>query len=182
MLKECYIYEVQGRYRNYIDDEETARHIEQAAKWLTGNYKFGLLLYGNVGNGKTTLSSAIGKLIGLLYGNSVYNRRKTVKHVTALELADIAKNSPDTFREIKTSELLVIDDVGVEPSVIKVWGNEISPFVEIIYHRYDRQLFTIVTSNLNDGELAKRYGPRLADRFAEMFDRIPFENNSYRII
>ena len=75
---------------------------------------------------------------------------------------------------------MVIDDVGVEPSTIKVWGNEISPFVEVIYHRYDRQLFTIVTSNLDDEELFKRYGPRVADRFAEMFDRIAFENNSYR--
>lgn len=181
MLRETYINEVLRRYKTFIDDEATQQHIEQAAKWLVGNYKFGLLLYGNVGNGKTTLSRAIGRLIGLLYGSNNYYDRKEVRHVTALELANIAKDSPDAFRDIKTRELLAIDDVGVEPSVVKIWGNEISPFVEVIYHRYDRQLFTVVTSNLNDEELAKRYGPRVADRFAEMFDRIPFENSSYRI-
>lgn len=180
MLRESYIYEVERRYKHFVDDAETAKHIEQAAKWLVGNYKFGLLLYGKVGNGKTTLSRAIGRLIGLLYESSSYYGKKNVRHVTALELTSIAKENPDTFNDIKTRELLVIDDVGVEPSVIKVWGNEISPFVEVIYHRYDRQLFTIVTSNLDDEELFKRYGPRVADRFAEMFDRIAFENNSYR--
>ena len=63
---------------------------------------------------------------------------------------------------------------------MKVWGNEISPFVDTIYYRYDRQLFTIMTSNLNAEDLANKYGERIADRFTEMFDRIPFINHSYR--
>jgi DNA replication protein DnaC len=100
--------------------------------------------------------------------------------VSALELADIAKNQPERFDYIKKAELLAIDDVGTEPSVVKVWGNEISPFVDTIYYRYDRQKFTIMTSNLSAEDLADKYGERIADRFTEMFDRIAFENYSYR--
>ena len=180
MLRECYIDEVRRRGRTFQDDQDTADHIAKTAKWLTGGSKTGLILYGTVGNGKTTLSNAIGRLIGLLYNSAYSSERKNVLYVSALRLAEIAKNEPEYFKTLKSCELLAIDDVGVEPSVVKVWGNEISPFVETIYHRYDRQLFTIMTSNLNNDELANKYGERVADRFIEMFDRLPFENKSYR--
>lgn len=180
MLRECYIAEVMRRRMQFIDDAATESHIDKAAKWLTGNHKPGLLLHGTVGNGKTTLARAIGSLIGVLYESPYSDRRKMVLTVSALELADIAKNQPERFDSIKKAELLAIDDVGTEPSVVKVWGNEISPFVDTIYYRYDRQKFTIMTSNLNAEDLADKYGERIADRFAEMFDRIAFENYSYR--
>ena len=75
---------------------------------------------------------------------------------------------------------IFIDDIGTEPASIKSWGNEISPVTELLYSRYDRQLFTIITSNLNDKELEERYGLRIADRMAEMFERLHYSNRSYR--
>jgi len=181
MLRECYISEVQKRGLIFKEDRHTAEHLDKAAKWLAGNFKIGLILYGTVGNGKSTLSRAISRLIDLLYESPYSNERKFVISVSALELANISKNEPERFENLKKAELLAIDDVGVEPSIIKVWGNEISPFVDTIYYRYDRQLFTIMTSNLNAEELANKYGERIADRFTEMFDKIPFENHTYRI-
>ncbi len=182
MLVECYKNEVASRGGSFKEDKPTIDHINKAAKWLTGDYKPGLMLSGIVGNGKTTLVRAVAQLIGLVYGSNQYNYedRRVLKAVTALELADMAKENPDAYRAIKNAKLLAIDDVGVEPALVKNWGNEISPFVETIYHRYDRQLFTIMTSNLNPDDLEKRYGARIADRFTEMFDRIAFENNTYR--
>lgn len=172
--------EVESRGLKFNGDTATTGHIEKVAKWLTGNYKPGLMLFGTVGNGKTTLVKAIGSVINLLYNSPYGYERKVLKCVSALELADIAKEDPEKFKKIKNAELLAIDDVGIEPSIIKVWGNEISPFVDMIYYRYDRQLFTIMTSNLNAEDLHKKYGERVADRFKEMFDRVPFENKSYR--
>ena len=87
----------------------------------------------------------------------------------------------ELLADLKNTELLCIDDVGTEPASLKVWGNEVSPLVDLLYHRYDRQLFTIITSNLEgDEDIAKRYGVRVADRFIEMFDLIGFDNSSYR--
>lgn len=116
----------------------------------------------------------------MLYESPYFDKRKSVRTVSALELATIAKDDAEKFAGLKQAELLVIDDVGVEPAVVKVWGNEISPFTELMYYRYDRQLWTLLTTNFNDEDFFKRYGPRLADRFTEMFDKIPFENNTYR--
>ena len=80
----------------------------------------------------------------------------------------------------KTTELLHIDDVGTEPASVKVWGNEVSPLVEILYSRYDNLLYTVITSNLSDEDILPRYGVRIADRFREMFDFLSFDNKSYR--
>jgi DNA replication protein DnaC len=98
-----------------------------------------------------------------------------------LKFITISKNEPEYFEQLKKAELLFIDDAGTEPSaIVKIWGNEVVPFTDMIYHRYERQLFTIITSNLTMPELSAKYGERIADRFEEMFDRIAFENNSYR--
>lgn len=176
----CYKSEVERRRIKYIPDENTLEKISKAAKWLCGDYKVGLLLYGSVGSGKTTLAKAICNLIGILYNSSLSTERKGVYRVSALNLAKSVLDDPAYFSRIKNQELLFIDDVGTEPESVKSWGNEFSPVTELIYARYDRQLFTIATSNLNDEEFGERYGLRIADRMEEMFERLHYKQNSYR--
>ncbi len=183
MLKLCYKTEVERRGRTFKDDADTNRHIELVAKWMTnGNGKIGLFLYGDPGNGKTTMANAMKALIGMLYGNEYrYEDRKGVLSVSALELSQIVKEEQAVrLRNLKTAELLHIDDVGTEPASVKVWGNEVSPLTDILYSRYDNMLYTVITSNLKDEEILPRYGCRISDRFREMFDYLSFENRSYR--
>ena len=175
----AYRKEVEERRGDLIEDEHTMTKIAKAAKWLTGDYKPGLLLYGGVGNGKTTLAKAICKTIGILYDSAYSNERKGVCRISALEVAKCASD-PESFTRLRNQEMLFIDDIGTEPASIKSWGNEISPVTELLYSRYDRQLFTIITSNLDDKQLEDRYGLRIADRMAEMFDRLYYSNGTYR--
>lgn len=181
MLKETYCSLVLQRSGKPIMDDFTMKNIGKVAKWLTGNYKPGLLLYGSVGNGKTTMARAICTLIGILYSSARFvNERTVVTSVSALNLAKIAKDEADKYDSLKNADLLFVDDVGCEPAVVKVWGNEVSPVTELIYHRYDLQKFTIMTSNLGDKDFDDRYGGRVADRLIEMFDRIYYDSKSYR--
>lgn len=180
ILEAYYTNEIESRGGTVIFDDETKRHLRKASTWLVSTTKPGLMLFGKVGNGKSTLARAIGRLIELVYASDGFRDRKVLQSVSALELAALAKDNPLKFQELKNSELLAIDDVGVEPSIVKSWGNEISPFTEIIYYRYEKQLFTILTSNLTVYDIGGRYGPRVADRFTEMFDFMAFNGDSYR--
>lgn len=162
-------------------DEVTLDKINKASKWLAGTRKFGLLLYGAVGSGKTTLARSICNLISIIYGNaSSYSERKCVCRVSALDLAAKVQVDPSYLVGLKNQELIFIDDLGTEPAVVKSWGNEISPVTELLYSRYDKQLFTMATSNLSDEEFCTRYGTRIADRMEEMFERLYYSHNSYR--
>lgn len=176
----CYKSEVERRRVMFQKDDSTAEKVRKAAKWLCGDYKVGLLLYGSIGSGKTTLAKAICNLIGILYGSSLSSERKGVYRVSALELAKRILDDSTFLSRLKNQEMLFIDDVGTEPESVKSWGNEFSPVTELLYARYDRMLFTIATSNLGDDDFADRYGVRISDRMEEMFERIRYTRKSYR--
>lgn len=180
MLTMCYQNEVSDRRIPFVNDENTQNNISKAAKWLTGDYKVGLILYGGVGNGKTTLARSICELIAILYKQDEWRSSKGVAKISALELSKMIVDAPEQYKKIKDSELLFIDDVGTEPANVKSWGNELSPVTEVLYKRYDNQLFTLATSNLGDAELKERYGLRISDRFSEMFEKVYFPGKSYR--
>lgn len=173
MIEEVYSRLVKSRKKE-PDLEKSRLAISKAAKWLTTDRKPGLLLYGTVGSGKTTLADSIWRIIATLKpGERVYRK-------SAIELTEEAKNNPEGFKNLVKSKLLFIDDLGEEPVTIKNYGNETSPLVELIYHRYDKQLFTVLTTNLTTEEFRSNYGVRVEDRMAEMFDRIYYNIPSFR--
>lgn len=76
--------------------------------------------------------------------------------------------------------MLAIDDLGTEPVEVLEYGNRLNPVIDLLYKRYDEQLFTIITTNLTPKEIRERYGERIADRLNEMAFRIVFDNETYR--
>lgn len=191
---------VAGRGREFRRDAATVRQAGQVASWLAASNRPGLLLYGGLGNGKTTMMRAIA-----LYLNTVRSvaeekqksefwkmdereRRATEElaarlplpvEVSAVYLAGLGTDS-GRFADLVNAPLLLIDDMGCEPDTVKHYGTETTPVADALCRRYDRQLQTIITSNLDDDGILRRYGPRITDRFNEMFDRIAYEDESYR--
>lgn len=107
------------------------------------------------------------------------------------EIVWLAKSDYKKYKEIMQLTMIGIDDLGKEPAEVLDYGNVLSPVVDLIEHRYSRQLFTFVTTNLtgkpreagddkDDASIRGKYKDRIADRFNEMFDVIVFKDVSYR--
>lgn len=87
---------------------------------------------------------------------------------------------PMRFENFKTATQIFIDDLGTEPVEVKDYGTVKMPLVEILFHRYEAQKFTLLTTNEDDASLQRKYGPRISDRLNEMFNRLAFEAQSFR--
>lgn len=179
-LIECYRVEVESRGRVFSLDEHTKSSLQKIAGWLTNeNSKPGLLLFGTVGNGKTTALRATYRLAELVFSDrSAYSRRDTGNRVIEAKLLE--NISIQTMSELSTSERLFIDDAGTESEEIKNYGNAITPLADIICKRYNNQKFTIISTNLKMEEMRDKYGDRVYDRIIEMFNRIAYNAPSYR--
>lgn len=183
MLTAAYKAEVVKRGMRFVDDEVTRDRIARVANWMRGESKPGLIIYGNkVGTGKTTMSRAIYQVLNFFHDHPMFRDAGVTKTdtITALDLIRLHRDNPNGYEQLMVKHRLIIDDVGTEAASVKVYGTESSPLTELLFARYDRQRWTILTSNLSDNDLQQRYGIRLADRFREMFDRILFDGSSYR--
>jgi len=180
-LRVAYETECNARHQPMVMDNYTANTIEAVARWLSSesHTKGSLLLRGYVGVGKTTMLRSVSTLfIGLGLGG--------FRIVSAFSLAELAKDK-DAFQGLCKSDYLGIDDLGQEPNTIKDYGNERSPFEELISARYDGLKQTIISTNLviegGRDQIADRYGSRVADRLREMCNTINYDpaQKSYRI-
>lgn len=174
--------EVEYRARKFELNDAVKSYAKTIAEWLTGDSsKFGLLLCGNVGNGKSTFVKAFQQLLNQLNLRSEDNRDYwKIRIIDARTAAYLCKSDYREWEELGRLPMLAIDDLGTEPLEIQDYGNIMSPMVDLLTRRYDKQLFTIVTTNLMPKEIRPKYGVRIGDRFNEMMVKIQFENDTYR--
>ena len=177
-LQMLYKILVEARGREFIADAPTLEKLNLAAKWLGSSQKFGLVLYGNVGSGKTMLLNSLAQLF---FRTGCFMPHIICTTAAELQRCYVQDQSAEGFYGVaKNSKILLLDDLGCEPENCIIYGTSYHPISEIIYHRYRNQLTTILTTNLTDNELASRYGPRIMDRLEESFDFIAYTNPSYR--
>ena len=148
-------------------DENTKGNIEQVTQWLLECPQRGLLLYGSLGNGKSTMLRAIHRLI------------------SAKSYFITAKMAYDRFKESERlifprDSVLLVDDLGAEPERCLVYGEEHHPLTDLFLQRYEQNATTIIATNLTVDVLRQRYGDRIYDRLLEMFIAIRYDAPSYR--
>lgn len=191
LIAAFYAAEVRRRQRQFVPDEYTTENLSKLADFITSPVpKFGLMLCGTVGNGKTTLMKAFQRCIFYLdaqhhfefLDDKEYGQRfkPEMRIVDVRDILRYAKTSADDYDNLRSYRMLGIDDLGKEPAEVLDYGNVLSPVIDLIEHRYDKQLFTFITSNLTPKEIREKYGERIADRFNEMLGVIVFRNRTYR--
>lgn len=183
LLEASYRVLVERRLREFTMDSSLQQIITHIAYYLTNpRCKFGLLLCGTVGNGKTTMLHAIRELIFFTNNNGLWDvpyRTVSAPMYDAREIAQISKDFR-AFRQLKSLPLLFLDDLGKEPTERIEYGNITTPVVELLEYRYENMLPILVSTNLTPSELGRKYQARIADRFNEMLEIVVFKNNSYR--
>lgn len=161
-------------------------NVNVLVRWLFNSKKSGLMLYGGCGSGKTTLARVFARVIGM------YNNGKRGSLRIAIRLFDAVNNSElindkTLLQTLCTVQWLILDDLGAEEqAIVKDYGNSVNPFSEIIFARYERNLPTVITTNLSLQDVCTRYGTtdimreRLADRLREQYNIVPICGASFR--
>lgn len=176
--------EVEFRRREFVMNDELDAQVRQISTFLTQeNSKFGIVLAGGCGNGKTTIIKALQNLINTLRIPNPYNDKEyAMRIIDAKSLATTCKTNYEDWKRLMYQDLLAIDDLGTEPRDVMDYGNIINPTADILTRRYENQLFTIISTNLTPPQISQVYGGRIADRMREMMAIIPFHNSSYRTL
>lgn len=120
-----------------------------------------LFLYGTVGTGKTRIAAAI--------GNYRIDRGEPAVFMVVPELLDHlrAAYSPsseigydDLFESLKNTPLLILDELGIETAT--PWARE--KLYQLINHRYNCRLPTVITMNMEAEPVDPRLWSRINDR------------------
>lgn len=182
-----YRAEVISRGGTIHDDRRPKETSLAIAKWMVDpKEKYGLLLYGTVGTGKTTMLKAICRVINsCLEAENDRDRlgtygKEVITMIRAKDVLDAYQNNNELYRKMMSVKFIAIDEIGVESIDVKSYGNVSEPLIDLLSTRYDKQKMTLVSSNLDLKQVSERYGLRLADRFNEMFKKIAFVGASYR--
>lgn len=187
LLAAAYRYEVEDRGRTLRLDSHTADAITRLAAALTAQSpKNGIICCGTVGNGKTTLLKAFQRMLNCLRLRGHFRSladtdpsfRPVIQIARATELARIVDSKE--YDDIMKRSMLGIDDLGEEPAEVMTYGTLVSPLRQLLEYRYDRQLFTFITTNLTPAQIKQKYGLRIADRFNETLQKIIFRGPTFR--
>lgn len=190
MLLTCaYAEQVQSRGHQYHPTDDTLLAISQVATALTTpGHRFGLFLCGTYGNGKTTMLRALHSVTRQLQAWRYPVSSLLLLDARDIRMAYLESNNPKSDLPPQMDwdvlctrrKLLAIDDMGKEPAQQMNYGTIISPMHEIIEKRYERRLFTAISTNTQPNRIAADYGERVADRLREMMHIIPFTAKSFR--
>lgn len=171
-------------------DDDNRQAIDQIAAWLARdpagklNPDKSLWLMGDIGTGKTTLAQA-----AVSYAQRHWHHRYEpteplmTRVATAAEYCDLYATVGDAeFTRILSLDLILVDDLGVEPASTAAYGNKCCVGEKILLTRCGQrwEKATIVTTNLSFAEAFARYGNRALDRVGDNFNVVRLLGSSRR--
>ena len=137
-----------------------------------------LLFSGNTGLGKTFLSACIARTVADQGYSVVYE--SAGKLFQTLEKARFEANDENRRAAAKYAEcdLLIVDDLGTE-----LPGQFVTAALySLINDRLLEAKPTIISTNLSEEELVRRYNPQIASRLRGSYKRVAFVGDDIRLL
>lgn len=119
-----------------------------------------LVIYGGFGTGKTHLAAAIVNYRLSLAEPAVFIVvPDLLDHLRSTFSPSSEVTYDELFETVRNIPLLVLDDLGAQTTT--AWAQE--KLYQIINHRYNRTLPTVITTNLSPDEIEPRLRSRIGD-------------------
>ena len=137
----------------------------------------GIYVYGKVGTGKSMLLEPL-RHFTQHYWNANYWQAFDCNTVA------LVRNEEAFAAYVNNKRAAYFDDLGSEPLVVKLYGSELLPMLEVITARYNLWQRTGVpthfTSNYDLAWIDEHYGTRIASRLGEMCNVIEISGVNLR--
>ena len=150
LRKNCFISKNQIAYTFENADEDTDKEIIKKTKNYVKHFEemrkdnVGLLLYGNVGSGKTYIACSIANAIITEYSYNV-KMRNFAQILNDLQKGGFTLDRNEYIEQITNPALLILDDFGIE----RITEYALEQIYNVINARYLKARPTIITTNLN---------------------------------
>lgn len=142
-----------------------------------GRMRRGLYIFGQPGNGKTTIAR--------IFSTVLYFLNHEPRMISAVDLVLRCQNDTKVVSEFGSHKgAVIIDDIGVSGWTVRSYGNEIPVMDYLLMLRYERFISgkcpTIITSNVPFSKLADMVSVQVYDRLEEMTAPVEFVLKSKR--
>lgn len=141
-----------------------------------------LLFRGGTGLGKTYLSACIARVVAekgfsVCYDTAVsaleaFEQRKFARDAEAAMVAD------EKVSRMLECDLMILDDLGTEMTT----SVSVSALYTLLNTRLINGRKTIISTNLTDNEMVKKYSPQICSRIDGEFVKLPFMGQDIRKI
>ncbi len=164
-----------------ISPYENIKSVYKVCKDFCENFEKeaqNLYFYGSSGTGKTFLASCIANELVSKGHSVVYQSAyKLFQFMEDYKFCRIDRDTP-LYDNIYNCDLLIIDDLGTEFST----AYTCSVLFDILNSRLLNEKSTIISSNLNLGNLERKYTDRVHSRVVGNFEMLRFLGDDIRIL
>lgn len=141
-----------------------------------------LLFQGGTGLGKTFLSACIARVVAENGHSVCYDTASAALEAFETKKfardAEVAEKASTKVERMLDCELMILDDLGTEmPTPMAV-----SALYTLINTRLVNGRKTIISTNLEDAELSRRYNPQICSRLDGEFTKLPFFGRDIRVL